>query len=145
MLILGEQKLDESLDFNLVKVVNKLRCQIGRRLHPWDITSEQWGVLARLFEQDGLNQKELAEKLLKDQANTTRILDKLVTKGWVKRLAAPDDRRAFLIFLTDKGKEIVAATYPLVAQVKEKLQSGLTVHEIESLTVQLKRLSHNLD
>ncbi|AJE03503.1 MarR family winged helix-turn-helix transcriptional regulator [Geobacter pickeringii] len=140
----GEPRLDNSLDFNLVKVVNKLRCQIGRELKHLDITSEQWGVLARLWEQDGLNQKELAEKLLKDQANTTRILDKLVKKGWVQRVDALNDRRAYLIYLTDEGKRIVQEAYPLVFTVKDKVAKGFTDLEIESLKAMLNRVLQNL-
>jgi len=140
-----KQKLDNSLDFKLVRVVNKLRCQIGRQLKDLDMTSEQWVVLARLWEQDGLNQKELAEKILKDQTNTTRILDKVVKKGWVQRLDAVVDRRAYLLYLTDEGKRMVETTYPLVTQVKEKLESRLTNDEIKVVMTILDKLSQSLD
>lgn len=140
-----KQKLDNSLDFKLVRVVNKLRCQIGRQLKDLDMTSEQWVVLARLWEQDGLNQKELAEKILKDQTNTTRILDKVVKKGWVQRLDAVVDRRAYLLYLTDEGKRMVETTYPLVTQVKEKLESRLTDEEIKVVMSILDKLSQGLD
>ena len=137
-------KLDKALDFNLVKVVNKFRCQVGRELKHLDMTSEQWVVLARLWEEDGLSQKELAERILKDQANTTRILDKVVKKGWVQRLDAIDDRRAYLIYLTDEGKDVVQTTYPLVARIKEKLAKGLTDEEIHTLLALLNKLSLNM-
>jgi DNA-binding MarR family transcriptional regulator len=140
-----ECKLDDSLDFKLVKVVGKLRNQMGRQLRHLDITSEQWGILARLWEQDGLNQRELAEKNLKDQANLTRILDKVVNKGWVQRVDALDDRRAYLIYLTDEGKRIVQATYPLVAHVKEKLTQGLTGDEIQAFVTIIDKISQNMD
>ena len=142
---LEKPKLDNSIDFKLVRVVNKLRCQIGRQLKDLDMTSEQWVVLARLWEQDGLNQKELAEKILKDQANMTRILDKVVKKGWVKRLDAVEDRRAYLLYLTDEGKRMVETTYPLVTQVKEKLESRLTDQEIKAVMSILDKLSDSLD
>ncbi len=140
----ADQKLDDSLNFSLVRVVNKLRWHIGRQLKQFDMTSEQWVVLARLNEQDGLNQKELAEKILKDQANTTRILDKLVKKGWVQRLDSLDDRRAYLIYLTDEGRRMVETTYPLVVQIKTKMAQGLTGSEIDVLKGLLNRLSRNL-
>lgn len=137
--------MDDSLDFKLVKVVNKLRWQIGRQLKHLDMTGEQWVVLARLSEKDGLNQKELAEKVLKDQANMTRILDKVVKKGWVQRLDALDDRRAYLLYLTDEGKQIVQTTYPLIVQVKRNLEVGLTDQEIVTLMALLDKMSKNLD
>lgn len=142
---IANEKLDDSLDYSLVRVVNKLRWQIGRQLKHFDMTSEQWVVLARLKEQDGLNQKELADKLLKDQANTTRMLDKLVKKGWVQRLDSLDDRRAYLIYLTDEGRRMVELTYPIVAQIKAKLAKGMTQAEIDLLKERLNRLSKSLD
>lgn len=141
----GKLKLDDSLDFKLVKVVNKLRCQIGRQLKHLDMTGEQWVVLARLWEEDGLNQKELAQKVLKDQANMTRILDKVVKKGWVQRLDALDDRRAYLLYLTDEGKQIVQTTYPLIVQVNRQMENGLTGQEILTLITLLNKMSQNLD
>jgi DNA-binding MarR family transcriptional regulator len=140
-----EHILDESLDFKLVKVVSKLRNQIGRQLRHLDMTSEQWGILARLREQDGLNQRELAEKNLKDQANMTRILDKIAKKDWVKRVDSLDDRRAYLIYLTEEGKRVAEATSPLVAQVKEKLTRGLTDNEIQAFIAIIEKMSQNLD
>lgn len=141
----GERILDESLDFKLVKVVSKLRNQIGRQLRHLDMTSEQWGILARLREQDGLNQRELAEKNLKDQANMTRILDKIVKKDWVMRVDSLDDRRAYLIYLTEEGKRVAEATSPLVDQVKEKLTRGLTDNEIQAFVAIVEKMSQNLD
>ncbi len=139
------EKLDDSLDFNLVKVVNKFRSHVSRKLRHLDMTSEQWVVLARLWELEGLNQKELAEKIHKDQANTTRILDKVVKKGWVRRLPSADDRRAYRIYLTDEGKRIVETTYPVVLTVKETLAKGVTPRERETLLTLLHKISQNLD
>jgi len=137
--------LDNSLDFMLVRVVNKLRCQIGRQLKHMDLTSEQWAVLARLREEDGLTQNELAKRILKDQANTTRILDKVEKKGLVKRVDALNDRRTYLIYLTEEGRHAVEVCNPLVQQVKEKITEVLTEDEIRSLRRMLDIISRNLD
>jgi len=137
--------LDNSLDFMLVRVVNKLRCQIGRQLKHMDLTSEQWAVLARLREEDGLTQNELAKRILKDQANTTRILDKVEKKGLVRRVDALNDRRTYLIYLTDEGRHAVEVCNPLVQQVKEKITEVLTEDEITALRRMLDIISQNLD
>lgn len=139
------EKLDNSLDFMLVKVVNKLRCQIGRQLKHLDMTSEQMVVLVRLREQDGLSQKELADKIFKDQANTTRILDKVESKGLVRRVDALNDRRSYLVYLTDEGKRTVEECYPLVLQVKGKISNGLTESDTVALRRMLEIISKNLE
>ncbi len=137
--------LDNSLDFMLVRVVNKLRCQIGRQLKHMDLTSEQWVVLARLREQDGLTQNELARRILKDQANTTRILDKVERKGLVRRVDALNDRRTYLIYLTDEGRHAIEVCNPLVQQVKEKITEVLTEDDTTALRRMLDVISRNLD
>ncbi|MCM0084365.1 MarR family transcriptional regulator [Geomonas sp. Red32] len=137
----AELRLDDSLDFRLVKIVTKFRCQINSQLKPFDITSEQWVVLHRLWEQDGINQKELSEKILKDQANTTRILDKLIKKGLVKRLDAIDDRRAYLIYLSDEGRAVFEAGLSFVVQVRERMERGLTDNEVAVLTTLLDKVA----
>ena len=137
--------LDNSLDFMLARVVNKLRCQIGRQLKHMDLTSEQWVVLARLREQDGLTQNELAKRILKDQANTTRILDKVERKGMVRRVDALNDRRTYLIYLTDEGRHAIEVCNPLVQQVKEKITEVLTEDDTTALRRMLDVISRNLD
>lgn len=137
--------LDNSLDFMLARVVNKLRCQIGRQLKHMDLTSEQWVVLARLREQDGLTQNELAKRILKDQANTARILDKVERKGMVRRVDALNDRRTYLIYLTDEGRHAIEVCNPLVQQVKEKITEVLTEDDTTALRRMLDVISRNLD
>jgi len=136
---------DDPIGLALVKVVGKFRCQIGRRLKHLDLTSEQWGVLACMWEKGGLNQKELAEKLVKDQANMTRILDKLVKKGWVQRLDAVDDRRAYLLYLTDEGRHLVEVAAPLVGEVKAKLVSKIAEPELQMMLTVLEKMARNLE
>jgi len=75
----------------------------------------------------------------------TRILDKVVKKGWVQRVDALDDRRAYLIYLTDEGKRVVQATYPLIVQVKEKFTRGLSDDEIQTFVTIINKISKNLD
>ncbi|TWJ17588.1 MarR family winged helix-turn-helix transcriptional regulator [Geobacter argillaceus] len=145
MLGIREEKLDNALDFMLVKVVNRLRCQIGRQLKHLNMTSEQLVVLVRLWEQDGLSQKELADKIFKDQANTTRILDKVEKKGLVRRVDALNDRRAYLIYLTDEGKRCVEQCNPLVLHIKAKMFNGLTDNDSEALRRTLDTISRNLE
>ncbi|WP_258168971.1 MarR family winged helix-turn-helix transcriptional regulator [Paenibacillus sp. AR247] len=65
-----------------------------------DITPEQWTVIKRLSEQDGITQKDLAWIADKDQANLTKILDILERKHLVRRSRNEEDRRSFLIYIT---------------------------------------------
>lgn len=81
-----------------------------------DVTPEQWVVLFRLREREGLTQSELGERTVRDKATVTRILDRLEKKFLVERRRDPKDRRTQRIFLTEKGSVSLEALMPLVRQ-----------------------------
>lgn len=71
---------------------------------PYNLTPEQAGVLRRLGEEEGISQKELSIRMMKDQTNITRLLDQLEKKKLVRRGPNKEDRRSFLAYLTEDGK-----------------------------------------
>jgi len=95
-----------------------MRIKIGlRRLFVQsglDVTPEQWVVLFRLYERDGLTQSELGDRTVKDKTTVTRILDRLEKKGLLYRRRDTRDRRSQRIYLTESGTTVLGALMPLV-------------------------------
>jgi DNA-binding MarR family transcriptional regulator len=137
--------MDGSLSFVISKAALRIKSELGRRIKAYDVTPEQWVLLHRLWEKDGLSQKELAAQIVKDQPNTTRILDKLGQKGLIRRANNADDRRAFVISLTDAGRELVSILFPLVQEVRENACRGVSDEEIALLKSLLNKISKNLE
>jgi DNA-binding MarR family transcriptional regulator len=109
------------------------------------ITPDQFRVLSHLWQQDGLQQSELAICTDRNRANVTRVIDILEREGIVKRVDDPNDRRVFRIFLTEKGKSLKTETAKCAAQsIKDSLK-GLSQSEIESCTNVLLKIKENLD
>ncbi len=77
-------------------------------LKPCDLTMEQLYLLQILSENDtgGLPQKKISEKALKTPANITRMMDRLERKSLIVRKTCPNDRRIFLVELTELGHSI---------------------------------------
>ncbi|WP_042273356.1 MarR family winged helix-turn-helix transcriptional regulator [[Clostridium] dakarense] len=73
---------------------------------PYGLTPEQAGIIRRLGEQEGISQKELSIRMKKDQTNITRLLNQLEKKGLVIRGTNNEDKRSFLAYLTEDGKEM---------------------------------------
>ena len=140
-----EFKLDAPLGYIINKTAQMLKNELSRRFKPYGITVEQWRVLNRLWERDGLTQKELAEQILKDQPNTTRILDKLQKKEIIRREASPDDRRAFIINLTDEGRMLRARLLPIAHRMGDEVFAGLTEEEQQLLRKLLNKICINID
>ncbi len=137
--------LDDSVGFIISRTASKMKNCLHQNFKPYDITTEQWGLLNRLWEKDGVSQKVLSEKSFKDQPNITRILDKLEDKGFIRREVDPDDRRAFLIFLTKEGRELKNILIPVVKETLEVALKGFKTEEVEQLKNLLNRIYFNFD
>lgn len=137
--------LDESLGFIINRTNTRLKNEFHKNLRHYGITPEQWGLLGRLWETKGITQKELARLSSKDQPTTARILDKLERKGLVRREANPDDRRTFLIYLTEQGRGLQDKLVPIAVHTLQKAFYGFNDKEIKQLKVWLNRVYENLE
>lgn len=123
----------------------KLYQHLFTRFKPYDVTPEQWSLLNHLCEQEGINQKELAARLGKDPPTTTRILDGLDRKQLIRRQPNPDDRRSFLIFLTEEGRSIAKQLLPIEQETIKAAVAGLNKEQIEVFLQVLNHINDNID
>lgn len=136
-------KLDESIGFLINQTGRRITQVLNHYFVPHDVTTEQWSVLARLCEEDGISQKELAARVSKDQTNVTRILDQLQRKGLVVRKANPDDRRSFLPSVTPEGQAMYERIAPLEEKTIALAMEGLQPDEVAKLKELLQRIADN--
>ena len=114
------------------------------KLSGHNVTPEQWAILSRLNEGDGVNQNELALITLKDNANITRIVDKLIQKKLVEKKVDMQDGRAWRIFITKSGKAMVTKLQPLASEVLKKATSGLSKDQVEKANGLIQKIIMNL-
>ena len=132
--------LDDSVGYLINIVAGKLKNELNRRITSFDITPEQWAVLNRLWENDGITQKDLAERTFKDQPNIGRILDKLEKKGLIRRCADTEDLRVLIVSLTQEGQKLKKELIPLAAEVLDLVQKDISEEERKVLVTVLKRI-----
>jgi MarR family transcriptional regulator, organic hydroperoxide resistance regulator len=133
-----------SLSFLITTAELYLKAELGRRLKPFGLTTEQWAVLTLLWETDGVTQKTLAVRSLKDQPNMTRILRRLEQKGLIVRTGNREDGRSLLITLTAKGQQQREATIDLALGLRRQAFAGLSEEECALLSSMLARINNNL-
>jgi len=90
-----------------------------------DITTEQWVILDRLAEGDGISQTDLANDSFKNAPTVSRIIELLVKKGFIEKKRSSDDRRQFLIFLSEQGRLCHAKATPAVKELRRRGWTGL--------------------
>jgi DNA-binding MarR family transcriptional regulator len=138
-------RLEESLGFILNKTNTKLKNQLFQRFKEDDITPEQWSVLTCLWQQEGVSPKELADLIYKDKPNTNRILEKLQAKGLIRRNLHPTDRRAYQIYLTERGWAIKDKLIAKVTQLQDEVTAGIEQEKVEEMKRLLNHMYTNLN
>jgi DNA-binding MarR family transcriptional regulator len=139
--------IDELLAFWVYRMQTQGSALLWRRIRlaGHDITPEQFGVLARLKEQEGINQSQLGEKMFKDRHNLTRILNLLEKRGCIERRPDSADKRIFRIFLTQNGRDLQERLTPIVSRHLDQLLHGLTFEELTSMRRILERIVRNIE
>jgi len=99
----------------------------------FNITPEQWGVLNRLWENEGIHQSALAERAAKDRHNITRILNLLEKNGFICRIPDGEDKRRLNVYLTKEGKALKQKLIPIVIGFLKKCFEGLTQEEVQNM------------
>lgn len=127
--------LDGSPGFLIYKTAVKMKASLSRAFQTggFDITPEQWAVLSRLWEHEGLHQSALAESVSKDRHNVTRILHLLEAAGLVTRKGDARDKRCRKVYLTEKGRFLKTDLVDVVKIHNEKALNGLTQSDLEEL------------
>jgi len=135
-----EEEMTLNAFIKLMRASESLNYRLNRHLAEADLTVSQFGVMEALLHLGPLNQKALAEKLLKSGGNITMVIDNLEKCGHVERQRDPDDRRAVLIHLTDKGKRFIKSFFPKHLEEIKKEFSVLSRQEKEDLARICKKL-----
>jgi DNA-binding MarR family transcriptional regulator len=99
----------------------------------FDLTPVQFAALWVIANRPGLDQATLATTIAFDRATTGGVIDRLESKGLVRREIDATDRRARRLFAEVAGKALLVRVEPLVAQVQETMLQGLDAAEQASL------------
>ncbi len=76
------------------------------------LTPPQFDIIATLGNTTGMTATELGEKTLITKGTLTGVVDRLVERGSVERIAHGSDRRCQIIRLTQAGEELFARVFP---------------------------------
>ncbi|MGK7245792.1 multiple antibiotic resistance transcriptional regulator MarR [Buttiauxella agrestis] len=119
----------------LIYMVNQYKERLlNEHLSPLDVTSTQFKVLCTIYREECITPMELKKSLSVDLGALTRMLDRLICKGWVARLPNPNDKRGVLIRLTPEGATLCEKCRSLLGKsMHQELIKNLTADEVDTL------------
>ncbi len=126
------------------KAYRIMRGHLAKILSIYDLSIPEWTILGQVFEQDGVRLAEISEILSVEAPLVTTLADQLEKKGLVTRTDDPQDRRAKLLTLTQKGKEIVPQIESEAAARLKQLLGGITDEDLFAYNRVLEFIVKNL-
>lgn len=122
-------KKHESIGRDISHLFRSINIYLSKELEPYGIGSGQFPFLMRLLHHEGVSQESLASMLRYDRATITRSVNKLEDLGFVSRKRDPNDKRAYCIYLTDKGREMESVLFDISAKLNDVLLKGFNDEE----------------
>lgn len=113
--------------------------------HQAGISVDQWVVLKQISENNGSSQVEIGHSTVKDAPTTTRIIDQLVQKHLASKQLDPEDRRRYMVFVTEKGRRLIERLIPVVQEYRQVPVQGFSAGEHQQLLHLLQRMLKNLE
>ncbi|WP_179005548.1 MarR family winged helix-turn-helix transcriptional regulator [Winogradskyella forsetii] len=139
-----ELPLHKATVINLFFSHNYIKDALLLELKPYDLSLEQFNVLRILRGQNSnpINLQDIQERMVSKMSNTTRLVDKLIKKGFVKRTICKANRRKVEILITDLGLNTLKIIDPIINTTEENLTKNLTHEELTQLNNLLIKLKN---
>ncbi|MBM4306863.1 MAG: MarR family transcriptional regulator [Deltaproteobacteria bacterium] len=125
---------EDRLIYLISKVFHKLMINLQKAFSEAgvEVTPVQATLLFYLQKKDGLSLTEISSGLMLENPTVTGLVDRLEKLEYVKRSDHPDDRRVYLVHITEKGKKVANKALPIVKRLNEQIKEGYSETEIES-------------
>ncbi|MBQ4916197.1 MarR family transcriptional regulator [Maribacter sp. MMG018] len=133
--------LDKRTIIHLSLVYNKVNDQISLALKPFEISVQQFNVLRILRGQGDTpaNLSTINDRMVTKMSNTTRLVDKLLSKGYVSRRVCKINRRKVEIKITEQGLDILNKIDGILFETEKRILKNFNKEELKELNLLLDK------
>lgn len=126
----------------LMRSGNVFTEQINAALQTEDLSIQQYNVLRILRGRKGVPAclESITNDMIHRMSNTSRLVDKLIEKGYVERKPCKENRRKVDIYITPKGLQVIEHLEPTLVAKEDELTSSLSKKELEQLLYLVTKL-----
>lgn len=121
-----------------------IKRRMDKNLENYKLTTSQWGVIKLLSKKDQLTQAQIADELKADRATAGTIISNLYEKKYIDKIVDKNDRRSYVISLTEKAKNTVKEIDLIAEMVTQEALSGIDDNNIKAFYDVLKQIIDNL-
>ncbi|KAA0085304.1 MarR family transcriptional regulator [Mycolicibacterium sp. P9-64] len=137
----GIASLDERIPFLLSQLGFHVAGVFQRDMGDLGVDPRSYAVLMALATENGQSQRQLSARLGIHRNAMVAVIDTLEAGGLVKRLAHPEDRRAFAITLTDRAHALLPNLDEATNALEDTITEPLSAAERVTLRHLLQRIA----
>ena len=132
-------KCNECTGFNLKKATRVIQNLFDEAFKPLGLEGTQYTVLGHIFVHGPISLSKVADLMHVDRTTLARNLSPLERKGLIE-IKPGSDKRAKIINVSGKGKEVLAEALPLWKKTQDKIKDTLGIDNWESMITNLSGL-----
>jgi DNA-binding MarR family transcriptional regulator len=138
--------LEDEAFLNVIRTAERFLWRESEFLKPYDVTLSQYNVLRILrgAEPEGLICREISERMIARDPDITKLLDRLETRGLVKRERQENDRRVIIARVTPEGVKLVDEIDRPALRMTEELLGHLGERKLKTLIGLLEEARESL-
>ncbi len=129
-----------SVGFLLHLALARLHGAVMEAVQDSGLSGSQLAVLGALAGRGGMGQRQLGAVTLIEKSTMVLLVDGLEDAGWVRRVRSPDDRRVYIVKLTDEGARKFSALGPRLLEAQQRFLEQLDETEVRAFRDMLERL-----
>jgi DNA-binding MarR family transcriptional regulator len=125
--------IEDRFIFLISKVCQKLIINLQKAFSESgvEVTPIQVMLLFFLQKNDGSSLTQISQGLMLENPTVTGLIDRLEKLGYVKRSDHPNDRRVYLVHITENGNKVANKALPLIKKLNEQIKEGYSKSEID--------------
>lgn len=135
---------ERSFGYVLFEVARLLSKRFDQRARALGLTRAQCQLLVRLAQHEGINQAGLADLLELEPISLARLIDRMEQAGWIERRADPADRRARLLYMSEKAKPLFDRVLEVGYETRAEALAGLSAVDRDRVVDLLLHVRGNL-
>ncbi|EKF52126.1 MarR family winged helix-turn-helix transcriptional regulator [Lactococcus garvieae] len=109
-----------------------------------ELAKGQYLYLSRIFENPGINQKQISELLCVDKSTASRAINQLVEKKLIQKVEDENNKKNKLLYVTSYGEEVYPVIFRELQYSTEIALQGLDELEIAQINILLSKVSQNI-
>jgi len=121
-----------------------LQVLVRAKIKDDDLSTAQYFLLRILWETEGLSQRELSDRVCTTEPTTQSAILRMEKQGLVKRSRNAEDKRAYRVYLTKKGRNLRQKLVPSMNEINKIINKDIKGPDRRLFMQLIRKMRQNL-